>query len=73
MRGCYRVRAKEKENKGAKEKENRANKDEHRSFWCNKGKVREITWVGHVYAKGNSELMTHLTTFSFSKFTHHPL
>ena len=60
------IRTKEEENKGAK-------KDEPRSFWRSKEKIREITWVGHVYAKGNSELMTHLTTFSFSKFTHHPL
>ena len=60
------IRTKEKENKGAK-------KDEPISFWSSKEKIREITWVGHVYVNGNSELMTHLTTFSFLKFTHHLL
>ena len=39
------IRTKEKENKGAK-------KDEPRNFWCSKEKIREITWVGHMYAKG---------------------
>ena len=26
-------------------------------------KSRKMSWAGHVYAKGNSELMTHFTTF----------
>ena len=43
------IRTKEEENKGAK-------KDEPRSFWCSKEKIREITWVGHVYVNGNSEI-----------------
>ena len=60
------IGTKEKENKGVK-------KNELRSFWCSKEKIREINCEGYVYAKGNSELMTHLTTFSFLKFTHHPL
>ena len=66
---CERVlscKSKGKRKEGAK-------KDEPRSFWCSKEKIREITWVGHMYAKGNSELITHLTTFNFLKFTNHPL